>query len=691
MSCPAVVDVVLPGPPGVGLPSGVGLAEYAVVKDGNTPYLYKLVQLTQVGLPQALGITASPTFVGLTLSGFTSGAVGIVTSGTNGQLARVGIGAGLSIVNGALVASGSAGTNLSYDPSTRLFSSSTGDDVTLPLATTLAAGLQSGADKAKLDSITVDTATKTIERVRNTTGVEIPKGAVLRIPSPGSSGTTLLVALADASDEATAANTYGLAQDAIPHNSNGIVITSGDLDGLNTDHLLEGELVYLSEIAGQTTSTRPTQPAHGVILGWCKKKGAGTSGILSIKIANGQELDELHDVLITGNPPSVGAPRPVLVRHSDGLWRNTLITPADVGAATVASTGSYNDLADKPNLSLKADLVGGVIPTGQIPAIAISDYLGAVNSQAVMLALTGQRGDWCLRTDANNVGQWILSGDNASILGNWVHVPVPVVPVQSVNGQTGIIVLSAADVGGVSSSDARLSDAREWSAATVEQAEAEARTGTTRRAWTAERVGQAIAAWWTATTSAVGRAVATAADQAAARTAIGAGTSSLALGSATPANLAATASAGTASAASREDHVHARSTYAELGAIGDGIVFVISNRGETATPSTNYDESLPLSFPITVTKITFITHIDNTGSSTTTLSAYKRTAAGTKTALLSANTTLASGASVSIGSLSGTAGVLSLAAGDRLGVDLIGLGTGASGIKCIIEYTRSAV
>jgi hypothetical protein len=133
------------------------------------------------------------------------------------------------------------------------------------------------------------------------------------------------------------------------------------------------------------------------------------------------------------------------------------------------------------------------------------------------------------------------------------------------------------------------------------------------------------------------------------------------------------------------------STYADLGPIGDGIIFTISNRGETATPSTNYDESLPLSFAVTITKVTFITHIDNTGSSTTTLSAYKRTAAGTKTSLLSANATLASGASVVVASLSATAGVLSLAAGDRLGVDLVGLGTGASGIKCIIEYTRSAV
>jgi hypothetical protein len=187
----------------------------------------------------------------------------------------------------------------------------------------------------------------------------------------------------------------------------------------------------------------------------------------------------------------------------------------------------------------------------------------------------------------------------------------------------------------------------------------------------------------------IGRAVVTAADTAAARTAIGAGTSSLVVSSAAPAALGATAATGSSLDAARIDHVHARSTYADLGPIADGIIFTISNRGETATASTNYDESLPLSFAVTVTKITFITHIDNTGSSTTTLSAYKRTAAGAKTALLSANTTLVSGASVAVGSLSGTAGVLSLVAGDRLGVDLVGLGTGASGIKCVIEYTRS--
>jgi hypothetical protein len=42
--------------------------------------------------------------------------------------------------------------------------------------------------------------------------------------------------------------------------------------------------------------------------------------------------------------------------------------------------------------------------------------------------------------------------------------------------------------------DSRLSDSREWTAATVDQVEAEAGVATTRRAWTAERVRQAIVA-----------------------------------------------------------------------------------------------------------------------------------------------------------------------------------------------------
>jgi hypothetical protein len=52
--------------------------------------------------------------------------------------------------------------------------------------------------------------------------------------------------------------------------------------------------------------------------------------------------------------------------------------------------------------------------------------------------------------------------------------------------------------GAVQEGDARLSNAREWSAATVDQPTAEAGSSTARFAYTPQRVFQAIAAWWLA-------------------------------------------------------------------------------------------------------------------------------------------------------------------------------------------------
>lgn len=76
--------------------------------------------------------------------------------------------------------------------------------------------------------------------------------------------------------------------------------------------------------------------------------------------------------------------------------------------------------------------------------------------------------------------------------------------------------------------DPRLTDEREWAAATVTQAEAEAGTATTRRAWTAQRVRQAILAGWAAASTAWGRNFVTSADATAGRTALGLDAASLA-------------------------------------------------------------------------------------------------------------------------------------------------------------------
>ena len=59
----------------------------------------------------------------------------------------------------------------------------------------------------------------------------------------------------------------------------------------------------------------------------------------------------------------------------------------------------------------------------------------------------------------------------------------------------------------VNSTDARLSDAREWTAAEVTQVEAAAGTATTVRKWSALRVWQAAAGFWASVTSIEGKAI----------------------------------------------------------------------------------------------------------------------------------------------------------------------------------------
>lgn len=96
-------------------------------------------------------------------------------------------------------------------------------------------------------------------------------------------------------------------------------------------------------------------------------------------------------------------------------------------------------------LAAKADLVAGVIPSSQIPSISVIDFLGDKASEAEMLATTGQKGDWVIRTDAGQA--FIITDTDPSILDSWTAMPVGSSAVQSVNGQTGIIVLGKADIG----------------------------------------------------------------------------------------------------------------------------------------------------------------------------------------------------------------------------------------------------
>lgn len=141
--------------------------------------------------------------------------------------------------------------------------------------------------------------------------------------------------------------------------------------------------------------------------------------------------------------------------------------PGSIPQDRLQGTGPFTDfLAAKQDLSAKGQNNGyapldstGKIPQANMPAVALQDFLGAVASQAAMLALTGQRGDWATRTDRGT--DWQLIGEPSTTLANWRERTYPASPVSSVAGRTGAVTLSVSDVSNaVATSDGRLTDTR---------------------------------------------------------------------------------------------------------------------------------------------------------------------------------------------------------------------------------------
>jgi hypothetical protein len=155
------------------------------------------------------------------------------------------------------------------------------------------------------------------QRVNNRTGATLAKGTAVYLS--GSQGNRITVAKALGVTDAFSASTFGIVAESIDHNQSGYVITEGLITGINTSALTEDSAVYLSPLtAGALTSTKPQAPQHTVYIGICVKSNAG-SGELFVKIRNGQELDELHDVRIT-SPVNKAS---LYYLSSGGVWRDT--------------------------------------------------------------------------------------------------------------------------------------------------------------------------------------------------------------------------------------------------------------------------------------------------------------------------------------------------------------------------------
>jgi hypothetical protein len=202
-------------------------------------------------------------------------------------------------------------------------------------------------------------------RVYNGSGAAMTKGQVVYIV--GAQGNRLDVRLARANVESTSANTIGFVAEAIANGAEGWVQTTGPLPKLNTSTLTEGQVLYLSPTtAGAYTTTKPQAPDQLVVVGFVERVSA-TVGSIYIKVNNGYELDELHDVQIT--TPTSG--NTLIYNATTGVWRNANITQGS-GISVTNGAGSITIANSAPDQTVALTGAGATSITGTYPNFTIS-------------------------------------------------------------------------------------------------------------------------------------------------------------------------------------------------------------------------------------------------------------------------------------------------------------------------------
>jgi hypothetical protein len=169
----------------------------------------------------------------------------------------------------------------------------------------------------------------------------ITKGQV--VYASGGTGDRMVVMLANNTQDSTSAKTVGVVYStSIGANQKGIIMIHGLLDGLSilkpSDGWADGDSVYLGNTAGSITRTKPSAPNHLVYVATVTTASNGAAGRMYIKIQNGYELDEIHDVQINSGTIATGH---YLYYDSagNGLWKNSASWQGGAIAVTKGGTG----------------------------------------------------------------------------------------------------------------------------------------------------------------------------------------------------------------------------------------------------------------------------------------------------------------------------------------------------------------
>ncbi len=254
--------------------------------------------------------------------------------------------------------------------------------------------------------------------VTNAESIAITKGQV--VYAFGGVGDRMTVKLANNTSDATSARTVGVVlSTSIAANQKGIIILQGLLDGLSTlkpsvGSWADGDIVYLSNTAGGITRTKQYAPNHMVYIGTVTTASNGSAGRMYVKIQNGYELDELHNV--QAQSPSL----------KDTLWYDNTVSPAQWKTASIATILGYTPMTN-PMTNIGDIVIGSTSgsPTrlaagtnGQVLGLSGGSPTWSTSKGAFGVTFDGQGGvvsvgktDWVFIPYNCTITGWVITGD----------------------------------------------------------------------------------------------------------------------------------------------------------------------------------------------------------------------------------------------------------------------------------------
>lgn len=239
-------------------------------------------------------------------------------------------------------------------------------------------------------NVTLQLGQEFVARVVNKTGADLLESQYkvvrIRIASEGGAqGQRLAVVLAQGDSDPDSTTTLGVVTEDINVNQEGFITIMGQVRGINTTGSLQGEtwvdgdVLYLSPtVAGGLTKVKPQAPQHTVVVAYVEYAHQN-NGKLFVKVDNGYELDELHNVRIT----DVQNADVLTYDSSLSVWKNApasgggdylpLTGGTLTGALTVESNISASGTIYSPDFSVAGTTNGELIASKSVAGWAYAN------------------------------------------------------------------------------------------------------------------------------------------------------------------------------------------------------------------------------------------------------------------------------------------------------------------------------